>query len=82
MGAPPRTVGRGVPCPAKMIKTAGKLRGKIRARFSNFPIEEAIDGTILQNLSMPTSACLWDMRETPSNNESYSCGLLLRESEN
>ena len=39
-GSPPRTVGRGVfpapPHPVKMIKTAGKLRGKINTRISPF----------------------------------------------
>ena len=35
--------------PVKMIKTAGKLRGKIKARISTFPIEETNDGTILQH---------------------------------
>ena len=38
--APPRTVGRGgfpaPPRPVKMIKTAGKLRGKIKTLISNF----------------------------------------------
>ena len=38
--APPRAVGRGgfpaLPHPVKMIKTAGKLRGKIKARISTF----------------------------------------------
>ena len=38
--APPRAVGRGgfpaPPRPVKMIKTAGKLRGKIKARISTF----------------------------------------------
>ena len=38
--APSRTVGRGRfparPCPVKVIKTAGKLRGKIKARISKF----------------------------------------------
>ena len=37
------------PRPVKMIKTAGKLRGKIKARISTFPIEETNDGTILQH---------------------------------
>ena len=40
MDAPPRTVGRGrfpaPPRPVKMIKTTGKLRGKIKARISTF----------------------------------------------
>ena len=38
--APPLTVGKGgfpaPPRPVKMIKTAGKLRGKIKARISTF----------------------------------------------
>ena len=38
--APSRAVGRGgvpaPPRPVKMIKTAGKLRGKIKARISTF----------------------------------------------
>ena len=36
--APPRAVGRGgfPPRPVKMIKTAGKLRGKIKARISTY----------------------------------------------
>ena len=38
--APPRAVGRGgspaPPRPVKMIKTAGKLRGKINTRISTF----------------------------------------------
>ena len=38
--APPRTAGKGgfpaPPRPVKMIKTAGKLRGKIKARISIF----------------------------------------------
>ena len=38
--APPRTVGKGgFPAPSRpviMIKTAGKLRGKIKARISTF----------------------------------------------
>ena len=42
--APPRTVGRGgFPAPThpvKMIKTAGKLRGKIKARISTFSNRE------------------------------------------
>ena len=39
MDAPPRTVGKGgfpAPRPVKMIKTAGKLRGKIKVRISTF----------------------------------------------
>ena len=38
--APPRTLGKGgfpaPPRPVKMIKTAGKLRGKIKARILTF----------------------------------------------
>ena len=60
--APPRTVGRGrfpaPPRPVKMIKTAGKLRGKIKARISNFSNRgNQYDGTILQQWTMPNPAC-------------------------
>ena len=44
--APPRTVGKGgspaPPRPVKMIKTAGKLRGKIKARISIFSNNKTI----------------------------------------
>ena len=57
--APARTVGKGgfpaPTCPAKMINTTGKLRGKIKAQFS--PFEETHDGTILQHWTMPNPAC-------------------------
>ena len=51
--APPRAVGRGgfpaPPRPVKMIKTAGKLQGKIKAQISNFSNRgNQYDGTILQ----------------------------------
>ena len=60
--APPRTVGRGgLPAPTrpvKMIKTAGKLRGKIKAQISNFSNRgNQYDGTILQQWTMPNPAC-------------------------
>ena len=63
MDAPPRGEGgvpRPAPCcgeggvprparPVKMIKTAGKLQGKIKARISNFSNRgNQFDGTILQ----------------------------------
>ena len=49
MGAPPR--GEGVPRPApptKMIRAAGKWRGKKKVIFSNLCKEETNDGTIMQ----------------------------------
>ena len=55
MDAPPLTVGRvgfpAPPHPLKMFKTAGKLRGKIKAQISNFSNGgNQYDGTILQQL--------------------------------
>ena len=52
-GWAPRPAGRGgfpaPPRPVKMIKTAGKLRGKIKARISNFSNRgKQYDGTISQ----------------------------------
>ena len=53
--------------PVKMIKTAGKLRGKIKAWISIFSNNK----TILQHWTIPNPACQWDMQEKVKSESTF-----------